>query len=284
MAPLDASADAALDVPMRIWPPLLALLIAAPVAAQTKPTPTPTEPTKPATAPRTQKPPPSSAAATRALVLTVEVTNAEGQAQDGVKVTTTGPVVREVTTDQSGLARLTGIKPGDYRLRLEKEGLYTLERDVTVKPGQSMAVDVTMNEAPAPPPPPPAAPEPTNAATPKSTPGEPRTLSLSDYIERNLIGREPMKQSTLGCSGLLRAVLLQVRDPLPEQTDDQLDQTLYVVAGQGTLKLAGRESPLVASSFAIVPRGTPFALTRRGNTPLIALLTRANEPCDNSAK
>jgi quercetin dioxygenase-like cupin family protein len=74
-------------------------------------------------------------------------------------------------------------------------------------------------------------------------------------------------------------VLLQVRDPLAEQTDDQLDQSIYVVAGQGTLKLAGRDNPLVPASFAVIPRGTPYGLTRRGNTPLIVLLTRANEPC-----
>jgi quercetin dioxygenase-like cupin family protein len=110
-------------------------------------------------------------------------------------------------------------------------------------------------------------------------------LSLSDFIEKNLIAREPMKQSQLGCSGVQRSVLLQVRDPLPEQTDDQLDQTLYVVAGQGTLKLGGREHPLNASTFAIIPRGTPYGLTRgRGNTPLIVLLSRANEACGAVAR
>ena len=67
-------------------------------------------------------------------------------------------------------------------------------------------------------------------------------LSISDFLEKNLIAREPMKQSMLGCSGVQRSVLLQVRDPLAEQTDDQLDQTLYVVAGQGTIKLGGREN------------------------------------------
>jgi quercetin dioxygenase-like cupin family protein len=89
-----------------------------------------------------------------------------------------------------------------------------------------------------------------------------------------------MKQSALGCSGVQRSVMLQVREPLPEQTDDQLDQTVYVVAGQGTLKLGGREHAVSASSFAIIPRGTPYSLTRgRGNAPLIVLLSRANEAC-----
>lgn len=235
----------------------LALLAATPAAAQTS---------KAAQA----------AAAARALVLTVQVTNLAGQSQDGVKVIATGAVAREGVTDASGLARLSGMKPGNYRLRLEKEGLITLEKEVALKPGASMAVDATMTEAPPPPPPPPA---PAPAAASRGTPGEPRALSLSDFIEKNLIAREPMKQSTLGCSGVLQTVLLQIRDPLAEQTDDQLDQTLYVVAGQGQIRLGGRDTPLVPASFAVIPRGTPYSLNRRGNTPLVVLLTRANEPC-----
>ena len=80
-----------------------------------------------------------------------------------------------------------------------------------------------------------------------------------------------------------RSVLLQVRDPLSEQTDDQLDQTLYVVAGQGTLKLGGREHAVSASSFAVIPRGTPFSLTRGKSNALIVLLSRANESCGSGA-
>jgi len=217
-----------------------------------------------------------AAAAARALVLTVQVTSTSGQSLDGVKVNATGAVSREGLTDQAGLARLSGMKPGNYRLRLEKEGFVTLEKEVTLKPGASIAVDASLTAAPPPPPPLPA---PAPAPAPLGTPGEPRTLSLSDYIEKNLIAREPIKQSTLGCSGVLQSVLLQVRDPLAEQTDDQLDQTIYVVAGQGQIRLGGRESSLVPASFAVIPRGTAFSLTRRGNTPLIVLLTRANEPC-----
>lgn len=291
-----------LDVRMRNLLPVAALLLAVPAAAQTPPpapAPPPTQTQKPQTPPatekpqtekpqtekpQTQKPRPTgaanAAAASRALVLTVQVTNTFGQSQDSVRVTASGPVAREGTTDPGGLVRFAGMRPGDYRLKLEKPGLITLERDVTVKPAQSLAVDVTMDDAPPPPAPPPA---PTPTVAPKGTPGEPRTLTLSDFIEKNLIAREPQKQTTIGCSGVQQSVLLQIRDPLPESTDDQLDQTLYVVAGRGTIKLGGREAQLDASSFAVVPRGTPFALTRRGNTPLIVLVTRANQPCTGAA-
>jgi mannose-6-phosphate isomerase-like protein (cupin superfamily) len=267
---------------MRILLPLAALLLAVPAVAQTPPpapAPTPTQTQKPATQkPPTEKqrPPATSAASSRALVLTVQVTNTFGQVQDGVKATVSGPVAREGATDPGGLVRFSGMRAGDYRVKLEKQGLITLERDVTIKPGQSLAVDVTMDDAPPPPPPPPA---PTPTVAPKGTPGEPRTLDLSSFIEKNLIAREPMKQTPIGCSGVMQAVLLQIRDPLQEQTDDQLDQSLYVVAGRGTLRLGGRETQLEPSGFAVVPRGTAFALTRRGNTPLIVLVTRVNQPC-----
>lgn len=255
--------------------------------AQTPPPAAPTPPpAKPAaTRPRTQKPKPAAAdagAAARSLVLTVQVTDIRGMGQGEVKITTSGPVIREGATDAGGIARLAGMRPGDYRIRLERDGLITLERDLTLAAGKSIAVDVTMSTAPAPPPPPPApAPTATAAAGP---PGEAKTLSLSDFIEKNLIGREPTKQTTLGCSGNLQAVLLQIREPQPEQTDDHLDITLYVVAGQGSLKLGGRDTGLSPASFAVIPRGTPYSLSRKGGTPLIVLLNRANEACGGGAK
>ena len=106
--------------------------------------------------------PPDPAASSRGLVLTVQVTNTFGQALDSVRVTAAGPVARDGVTDQAGLVRFAGMRPGEYRLRLEKEGLVTLEKDVTLAAGKSIAVDATMNEAPKPPPPPPA-PAPTAA-------------------------------------------------------------------------------------------------------------------------
>jgi hypothetical protein len=277
---------------MRTLLPILALCLALPAAAQT---PQPAPPTTPATkepAPQTAKPQPAKPrpprtpaadpAASRGLVLTVQVTNTFGQSLDAVRVTAAGPVARDGVTDPGGLVRFAGMRPGEYRLHLEKEGLVTLEKDVTLAAGKSIAVDATLNEAPKPPPPPPA---PAPSAGPAGPPGEPKVVSISDFLDKNLIGgREPMKQSVMGCSGVQQSVLLQVRDPLPEQTDDQLDQTLYVVAGQGTLKLGGREHGVNASSFAIIPRGTPYSLTRgRGNAPLIVLLSRANEPCGSGA-
>ena len=54
---------------------------------------------------------------------------------------------------------------------------------------------------------------------------------------------------------------------------------LYVVGGDGTLRLAGRDIPVAAGSFAVVPRGTTYGLSRRGRNPLIVLATLSGPPC-----
>jgi mannose-6-phosphate isomerase-like protein (cupin superfamily) len=290
---LDDRADAALNVPMRMLLPRVALFatLICPIVGTSAialgqtpaQTPPPAAPKPQAPAPRPKTPAPAAQAASRAVVLTVEVTDIRGQGQEGVKITTSGTVIREGTTDAGGILRFANMRPGDYRLRLEKDGFFTLERDVTLQPGKSIAVDITLSSAPKPPPPPPAPTAPV-ASAPVGPPGEPRVLSISDFLEKNLISREPMKQTTLGCSGVLQSTLLQIRDPLPDQTDDQLDQSLYVVAGQGTLKLGGRDTPLSAATFAVIPRGTSFGLTRKGGPALIVLLSRVNAPCGNGGQ
>jgi mannose-6-phosphate isomerase-like protein (cupin superfamily) len=54
----------------------------------------------------------------------------------------------------------------------------------------------------------------------------------------------------------------------------------YVVAGEGTIRLNGRETPIVNGSFAIVPRGTSHGFVRRGNRPLILIAVLSGEPCE----
>lgn len=54
---------------------------------------------------------------------------------------------------------------------------------------------------------------------------------------------------------------------------------LYVIGGEGTLRFDGRDVPLSAGSFAVVPRGTIYAFARRGRNPLIVLAFLAGAPC-----
>jgi mannose-6-phosphate isomerase-like protein (cupin superfamily) len=209
--------------------------------------------------------------------MTIQVTSKAGAGLGDVKVSIDGPVTRDAQTDDGGIARFQNVKPGTYRVRFDSPKYVSFEKELTLKPGQSQAFDVSLDDAPAPPAPPPT---PAKAAAPAlGTPGDPKTMNLADFIEKNLIGREPQKRTALGCSGLLESDLLQVRDPMPEKSHDTYDETLYVVAGQGTIKLAGRETNLEPASFVVVPRGTAYSLSRRGSKPLILLSTYAGEPC-----
>ena len=114
----------------------------------------------------------------------------------------------------------------------------------------------------APPAPAPTMPAPAPAPAPATAgklppPGKPKTLSLPDFIEQNFIsGREAHKENIVGCSGVGQAVLWQVREPWDGRQHDSADAMLYVIGGEGGIKIEGREFSVTAGSFAVVPRGT----------------------------
>ncbi len=62
--------------------------------------------------------------------------------------------------------------------------------------------------------------------------------------------------------------MVQTNESIAERTRGDADETIYVVAGEGTLRIGGREHALSASSFVTVPRGTAHSITRRGSRPL----------------
>ena len=57
---------------------------------------------------------------------------------------------------------------------------------------------------------------------------------------------------------------------------------LYVVAGDGSVRLGGKDSNVAPGSFVSIPRNTPYAISRRGNRPLILLSVLAGEPCEQA--
>ena len=106
------------------------------------------------------------------------------------------------------------------------------------------------------------------------------SLSVPDYIEQNFIkNTEPQKMSAVGCSGLANTVLWQIREPWENRQHAGADAMLYVIGGEGTIRLDSRDTQMEAGSFASVPRGTTYSLTRRGRNPLIVLATLAGEAC-----
>ncbi len=222
---------------------------------------------------------PARPAATRPTVA-VFVTDRQGRPLEGVTVTATGPMEREGTTDADGNVLLRNVGPGPYRLRFEHPASITLERDVTVA---TRPVKLTAELSPAPPPPAaPPKPEPAAATPPPPPPppsGPPTSVSIPDFVEKNYVGNAPSRTSPVGCTGTSTATLLQLRDPLAEHSHDAADEMLYVVAGEGVERIGGVEVNLTAGTFAVVPRGTPHSITRRGSRPIILLSILTGPPC-----
>jgi mannose-6-phosphate isomerase-like protein (cupin superfamily) len=272
------------------------VLLASPTFGQTqqpKPQPPPQTPAgqKPATPPQTgQKPapPPQSRGAAPGLTLTVDVTDMSGNALSGVRVSADGPAERDGETTQGGTLVFRSMRAGTYRLRFEHTGFITLEREVVIRPGQSATVSTALNAAPvkpAPTPapaPPPAAPTPTHPTKSART-VEPRTLSIPDFLDRNLIGGEPQRTTLLACADGGTARLLQVRDPLTEPEHAEFDEILYVVAGAGVVRIRNVDTKMQPGHFALVPRGVPHSVRREGRNPIILLSVLAGTPCTDAS-
>jgi mannose-6-phosphate isomerase-like protein (cupin superfamily) len=262
-----------------------ALIVFAGAAAhaQTPETQTPATQTPATQTPATQapaKPRPAKPAAA-APTLSIDVTDRSGESLVDVAVAVTGPVDRSGTTTEKGAVVFRGMRPGTYRLRFEHEDFVSLERDVvmTAKPA-TLSVALT-------PLPEPAAPlEPSEAPDPPDTAGRPprdiapRTLSIPDFLDKNLIGGEPQRTTLLACADGGTARLLQIRDPLEDQQHAGLDEILYIVAGAGVLRIDDLETKLTPGFFALVPRGMTHSMRRQGRNPLIALSVLTGEPCE----
>ena len=257
---------------------LLLLTLAQTPVPPAQPAAPPPKTTVPAKQPA--RPRATSGATTTALLF---ITNSSGAPIEGVTVNLMGPVDREVESPASGPTRVPGLRAGTYRVRFTRDGFITFEKELVWRAGTAAPeVSVSLNPAPEPPPPvaPPPAPKPEPSAAKLPPPGSPKTMPLIDFIEKNLIsGKEPQKENLIGCSGVGQALLWQIRDPWTGRQHESADVTVYVIAGEGTLRLGDRDVAVTNGSFAVVPRGTSYGLSRRGRNPLIVLAVLAGAPC-----
>lgn len=244
--------------------------LAAVALAQT-PTPAPATPASPpaqASAPAAPRRPPN---------IDVRVTDGAGEPALGVHVSAEGPARREGDTAKDGTVLFRGVTPGTYRFRFEREGLVTFEKEVIVKAGTNAAVEATLSKAPPPvvvqtpaPPPPPPPPPPAKVLQP----GRPRVLSVPDTWDREKVrGKDKNKETALGCSGATASRMIEFRDELPSHVHEGADEMLYVVAGEGAVKIGSSEQSLAPGDLVIVPRGTEHSLTHKGRTPSLLLLS-----------
>jgi hypothetical protein len=267
---------------MRIVLLLSLLAVPAHVVAQT---PAPAQPAPPPTItapaqPRTSRPVPrtSTPAARTALVITA--TAPDGSTLPGVHVEVLGAADRSGETDASGTLRFANMRPGTYRVRFSGPTVITFEREAVVRSGQTADVDVMLSPAPVAPEPEPAPPQQAPAAAPQGPRGEPKLQSILDLLEKEFIGRQPRKETLLGCSVNLRSTMIQLNEQQPERLYENAESAYYVLGGEGTIRLNGRESPLVTGSFALIPRGTAHAFIRKGKRPLILLSVLSGEACE----
>jgi mannose-6-phosphate isomerase-like protein (cupin superfamily) len=105
-------------------------------------------------------------------------------------------------------------------------------------------------------------------------------LSIADLAERSLTGRDPIKLVPVACSGLDNTQMIVLRETMQSPAKPDVDQMLYVVAGEAMLSMEGREQPISSGWYAMVPRGTAHTITRRGRNPAIILATTGGQPCE----
>jgi carboxypeptidase family protein/cupin domain len=227
---------------------------------------------------------PASRPAARAVAtnLTFQVTDALGSPLADVQVTTLSPVAREGVTSADGSLRFMNVRAGTYRVRFAREGSITVERDITVRNGESLTIDVALNAAP----PPPKPPEPVRPApAPESTrglppPGEPKIVPIPLFLEKNFIGREGRKESLLGCGPTGTAVLHQLREAWLNHAHDDADEWLYVVAGEGNLRIGNAaDQRMAAGTFSMIPHTVMHAVLPTGRNPLIVISVLSGPPC-----
>lgn len=236
-----------------------------------------------------QTPPPVAPVARRpvapavATSLVFKVTDAVGTPLPDVHVTTLAPVAREGVTSRDGSLLFTNMRAGNYRVRFTREGSITLERDIVVRNGESLVIDVSLNAAPAPP----KAPEPVKATqteSPKALPppGEPKITAVPLFLEKNFINRDPRKDSPLGCTPTGTATLHQLREAWLNHSHADADEWIYVVAGEGTIRIGATDQRVLAGTFTLIPRTITHALLPSGRNPFIVISVLSGPPCIES--
>ncbi len=247
-----------------VWRLLIAGLLcaASEVAAQT--------PAKPPAQKRQTAPRPTS--------VRISVRDDSGTALPDVHLVLSGAAEGEFTTGAAGTAIIPNLKPGQYRVRAERGGFVTLEREFTLGTGAWNPIEIVLNAAP-----PPPKPAPAPAPPPSMTSGgSPVSVSVPDYLDKNFIGKEPIKESVLACRPLETVRLLQLRDAIAPHVHDREDEIVYVVAGDGAVRIGDDVTTLQPGVVVVVPNGSRHGFERRGKNPLILVSTLAGTACEAS--
>jgi len=256
------------------------LIVAMGVVALALQTPTPTVSPKPAPSspPATQ-----GTAAARPGAVVVTVLNEKGEPLTGATVTTRGAVDRAGTSGADGVVTLQNIPVGTVRVRITRDGFITLEKEVTIRSAARTNTEAALAAAPTPAPTPTPSPTPTpetRPTTPAGTPGTQKVVSIPDLAEQMLKDTQPFVGRQLSCSGVLETTLVVARENVAPHRHADVDEMLYLVAGEASLMINGKEQSIVAGWYGLVPRGLEHGLTRRGRNPMVFVLVHSGKPCE----
>jgi mannose-6-phosphate isomerase-like protein (cupin superfamily) len=254
------------------------LLVALMMGVGGPPQAPPPKPPEAKPAPTTQ-----SASSARFGSIDLTVTSQTGALLSGATVRAEGLSSRQGSTGSDGDVVLTNVAAGTYRCRIQRDGYLTLEKEVTVRAGARTASEAVLSPAP-PPPPAPAPLPPAPTASPALVPGLPVTVSLADQLADDLLkSKDPIAEHDLGCSGATSAKLIRLsKDGLPAHSHADADEMLYIMAGNATLTVGGKDQVIGPGWLGIVPRGTTHAI-RTGNKALLVLSIQSGPPCPNGA-
>ncbi len=210
------------------------------------------------------------------VTFAIVVTDPSGAPVPNVKVILEGPDQRTVRTEGNRIA-LENLPSGAYRLRFEREGYTTLERELTARGAAPIDVKVTLTPVP-PPLPPPAPPVPAEKPKP-ATDAKPTSSDLLAVIDKEFVGRRAGKTTPLACGDGGAVTLIQINDPVADHSHTDADEFLYVIAGEGAANVNGAAQRLKAGVLLFVPRGVMHRFSQSGRNPLIIMSTRAGEGC-----
>jgi hypothetical protein len=210
------------------------------------------------------------------VTLAIFLTDSSGTPITNALVTLQGPAERSGRTERGRIA-FENIPAGNYRVRFDHEGFIPLEREFAARGTVPIDVKATLTPAPAVKPVPCVEPPPRAGTAAPAVP--PMSLDLPDFLEKNQLGRDPSKTSSIACTPGGLASVIQIKDPLTEQTHPDADEFIYVIAGTGTVRIGDRVESLQSGVLALVPRTMPHVISPRGRNPLYILSIRAGEKC-----
>jgi mannose-6-phosphate isomerase-like protein (cupin superfamily) len=217
------------------------------------------------------------AAAGGSVTFAVSVADPAGAPLPDVKVTMSGPAERSGRTERGRLV-FKSLPAGTYRFRFDREGFVPFEKELAARGSAPIEVKVTLTPAPPPPPKPPepVAPPPPAPANPNA---RPVVLDMPAFIEKNYVGRAAGKTLPLGCGSGGSSTLIQINDAIATHAHADADEFVYVIAGQGSANMSGRQEPLGPGVFMMIPRGLAHGFTTGPKKPLVMISTRAGGVC-----